>query len=124
MTTMRVAALASALMLCLSGSALAQQSVADQPLLVRSLYEDCKGKNVDFCNGYLSGVANAMDMMRSYYPKFGDEYCPPPSGDISSYRAVFISWAERSELWRAKPYDGVFVAFWITWFCPNLGSDL
>lgn len=117
MSGIRMATLAVALMLCLPGLALAQQSIADQSSSVRSLYEDCMGRNVDYCDGYLSGVASAMDRMRSYYPKFRGEYCPPAARNNSSYRKVFISWAERSEFWSAKPYDGAMVAFWIAWFC-------
>lgn len=65
MTTTKMAALAIALMLCLSGSVSAQQNVVEQSHSVRTLYEDCKGLNVDFCDGYLSGVANALERRRS-----------------------------------------------------------
>ena len=93
MTTIRMAALASALVLCLSGSALAQQNAAEQPLSVQSLYEDCRGLNMEFCNGYLSGVASALDHQRSHDTKWNEEYCPPPLVVASAYREVFINWA-------------------------------
>ena len=118
MTTTRMAALVGVLVFCLSGSASAQQ-FADQPNSVRSLYEDCRGSNVDFCLGYLTGIAKALDTMRIFFPKFGEEYCPPPAGGAISYREVFMTWAERSNLWNAKSYDGAYVAFWTKWFCDN-----
>ena len=119
MTSLRMVALASALMLCLSGSAAAQQSVAEPSFSVRSLYEDCKGRDVAFCDGYLSGIADGLEKLRTFNAKWADEYCPAPSEDISLYREVFMSWAERSHLWQATPYDGACVAFWTAWFCPN-----
>ena len=119
MITLRMAALASALMLCLSGSALAQQSVAENSCTVRSLYKDCKGLNDRFCEGYLSGVARALDNQRSFDLKWKDEYCPPTSAIFSSHREVFMSWAEHSEFWALNCYDGVLVAFWVAYFCPN-----
>jgi hypothetical protein len=117
-----MAALVGVLVFCLSGSASAQQTFADQPISVRSLYEDCKGSNVDFCLGYLAGIAKTLDTMRIFFPKFGEEYCPPPTGGSASYREVFMTWAEHSNLWNAKSFDGAYVAFWTKWFCdsPNL----
>lgn len=117
----RMASLAWVLILCLSDSALAQQDVAVGSLSVRSMYDDCKGRNLEFCDGFLLGVARGLEMLSTYHPKFSEEYCPPPTIDPSSYRDIFISWAERSQFWKAKPYDGAVVAFWIAWFCPSAG---
>jgi hypothetical protein len=112
MTMKTMAALAGALTLCVSVPALAQQNVAERVLSVRSLYEDCKGPNHDFCDGYLSGVARALDHQRSYDQKWHEEYCPPSSGDLSSYRETFISWAEEHrEWWEQAQFDGVLLAF-------------
>ena len=119
MTMKRMAALASALLLCLSGSALAQQTIAEPSFSVQSLYEDCKGRDVRFCDGYLSGIADGLDRLRSFNEKWAEEYCPAFAEDTSSYREIFISWAERSHLWQVTPYDGVCVAFWTAWFCPD-----
>ncbi len=121
MITIKMTSLACALTLCLSGSALAQQNVAAQSLSVRSMYDDCKGQNLEFCNGFLLGVAKSLEMLRAYNPKFAEEYCPPVTADPSAYRNIFIGWADHSKFWKANSYDGVVVAFWITWFCPNAG---
>lgn len=117
MKTIKMAALASALVLCLSGSALAQQNDAEQSRSVQSLYDQCKGLNVAFCDGYVSGVANALDHQRSYDPKWNEEYCPLPFSVASTYREVFINWAERSKSWTRNRYDGVMLAFWVAYFC-------
>lgn len=118
MTTKLMAALASALMLCLSVSASAQQNIAEKALSVRSLYEDCKGPNHDFCDGYLSGVANALDHQRGYDPKWQEEYCPPLSGDLTNYREAFISWAEvHKRWWEQAQFNGVLLAFWVNYVC-------
>lgn len=121
MTMVRMVSLACALILCLSGSALAQQDVAVRSHSVKSMYDDCLGRNLEFCDGFLLGVARGLERLSTYNSKFSEEYCPPPTIDPSSYRDIFISWAERSQFWKAKPYDGVLVAFWIAWFCPSDG---
>ena len=108
-----------ALTLYLSGTVSAQQNISSEPS-VRSIYDDCMGKNVEFCNGFLLGVARSLEMLRVYDRKFAEEYCPPAIADLSSYRDIFVSWADHSKFWKAKSYDGVVVAFWIEWFCPNI----
>lgn len=108
-----------ALTLYLSSSVSAQQNISSEPS-VRSIYDDCMGKNVEFCNGFLLGVARSLEMLRVYDRKFAEEYCPPAIADLSSYRDIFVSWADHSKFWKAKSYDGVVVAFWIEWFCPNI----
>jgi hypothetical protein len=121
MMMVRMASLACALILCLSGSALAQQDDAGGSLSVKSLYDDCKGRNFEFCDGFLLGVARGLEMLSTHNSKFSEEYCPPHTVDPSTYRDIFISWAERSQFWKSKPYDGVLVAFWIAWFCYSAG---
>ena len=108
-----------ALTLYLSGTVSAQQNISSEPS-VRSIYDDCMGQNVEFCNGFLLGVARSLEMLRVYDRKFAEEYCPPAIADLSSYRDIFVSWADHSKFWKAKSYDGVVVAFWIEWFCPNI----
>jgi len=98
---------------------LAQQNVVAQSRSVESMYDDCKGRNLDFCNGFLLGVAKSLEMLRAYNPKFSEEYCPPMTADPSSYRDTFIGWADHSQFWEANSYDGVVVSFWIAWFCPT-----
>lgn len=120
MITIRMTLLACALTLGLSSSALAQQNVAGQSISVRSMYDDCMGQNLEFCNGFLLGVAKSLEMVRIYNPKFAEEYCPPATAGLSSYRDTFVSWVDRSKFWNANSYDGVVVAFWIEWFCPNI----
>jgi hypothetical protein len=112
------------LVLCLSGSALAEQELAAPTLSVKSVYDDCKGRNLNFCNGFLLGVANGLEVLRTHNPKFSDEYCPDQLGDTQSYREIFIRWAEHSKFWKMKPFDGALIAFWIAAPCPNTEMDL
>ena len=121
MMMVRRASLAWVLIFCLYGPALAQQDVAVGSHSVKSLYNDCKGRSFEFCDGFLLGVATGLEMLSTHNPKFSEEYCPPATVDPSSYRDIFINWAEHSQFWEAKPYDGVLVAFWIEWFCPTAG---
>ena len=121
MTVVKMVSLACALSLCLLESTLAQQDDAARSLSVRSMYDDCKGRNLDFCDGFLLGIAKGLETLRIYNPKFAEEYCPPAVADPTSYRDIFIGWADRSKFWKANSYDGAVVALWITWFCPNTG---
>ena len=113
-----MAALAGVLMPCFIFSASAQQNVVERTISVRALYENCKGPSHGFCDGYLSGVANALDHQRGYDLKWQEEYCPPLSGSLSNYRETFISWAEQhGKWWEQTQFDGVLVAFWVNYRC-------
>jgi hypothetical protein len=114
-----MSAMLSVFMLCLPGPAWAQPDAFEESRSVRSLYGDCTGLNVDYCDGYLSGVANALDQQRHYNQKWREQYYPPSITRASIYRETFASWAERSKFWTSKRYDGVLVAFWMAYFCPN-----
>ena len=121
MTLTRMSLLACALVICISDSTLAQQNVSSRSISVRTMYDDCKGRNLDFCDGFLLGIAKGLETLRTYNPKFAEEYCPPAVADPASYRDIFIDWADRSKFWKASSYDGAVVALWIAWFCPNTG---
>lgn len=121
MTLSKMTLIVCALAICLSNSTLAQQNEPSADISVRTMYEDCKGRNLDFCDGFLFGIARGLETLRTYNPKFAEEYCPPSTTDPAAYRAIFIDWADRSEFWRANSYDGAVVALWIAWFCPSTG---
>ena len=121
MLTGKTSLLACALALCLSDSTLAQQNISAQSISVRSMYDDCKGRNLEYCDGFLLAIAQGLEMLSTYHPKFAEEYCPPPVTDPASYRKIFIDWADHSKFWKANSFDGVVVAFWIEWFCPSTG---
>ena len=117
MVTTKMAGLAITILFCLSNTALAQRDAAEQSRSVRSLYKDCQGRDISFCDGYLSGVVNALNWQRHYNLKWNEEYCPPKSATPSSQREIFLSWAERTESWTRNCYDGVLLAFWVNYFC-------
>jgi hypothetical protein len=50
MLTGKMSLLACALALCLSDSTLAQQNISAQSISVRSMYDDCKGRNLESRN--------------------------------------------------------------------------
>jgi hypothetical protein len=56
-----MSAMLSVFMLCLPGPAWSQPDALEESRSVRSLYDDCTGLNIDYCDGYLSGVANTLD---------------------------------------------------------------
>jgi hypothetical protein len=85
---------------------------------VKTLYADCVKKNSRFCDGYLSGVAKALDVQRKFIPKWAENYCPPDLSEAAHLREVFVSWADRSSVWTATAYDGVVMALAIESFCP------
>jgi hypothetical protein len=94
--------LACALALCLSDSTLAQQNISAQSISVRSMYDDCKGRNLEYCDGFLLAIAQGLEMLSTYHPKFAEEYCPPPVTDPASYRKIFIDWADFHRLGRPQ----------------------
>ena len=77
MSIARMSALLSVFILCLPGPASSEQDALDEPRSVRSLYDDCRGLNVEHCDSFLSGVANALDRLRHYDQKWNEQYCPP-----------------------------------------------
>lgn len=119
MTKIQIASLACALMLCLPGSAEAQLGTAYLAPSVKSIYEDCKGRNLEFCNGYLSGIAEGLAMLHTYNQKVGETYCPSHTVDPTIYRRIFMKWAEHSKFWNLNSHDGAVVAFFTEWFCPK-----
>ncbi len=119
MSITSMSAMLSVFMLCLPGPAWSQPGALEESRSVRSLYDDCTGLNIDYCDGYLSGVANTLDQLRHYDQKWSEQYCPPSTTRVSTYRETFVSWAERSKFWTTKRYDGVLTAFWVAYFCPN-----
>ena len=118
----KLASIACAFVLCLSGAGVAQENVALQSSSVKSMYDDCSGRDLEFCSGFLLGVARGLEMLRTYNPKFAKEYCPVQVADSSLYKDTFVAWAEHSKFWNANPFDGAVIAFTLKWACPTAGS--
>jgi hypothetical protein len=70
MLTGKMSLLACALALCLSDSTLAQQNISAQSISVRSMYDDCKGRNLEYCDGFLLAIAQGLEMLSTYHPRF------------------------------------------------------
>lgn len=118
MTIASVRLLVFVLVIGLGQPSLAQQPHFEDARSVRLLYNYCNSINLDFCNGFLYGVASTLDNNRKYNGKWSENYCPPNSVRIESLRSIFVQWAERSQNWAADPFDGALMAFAIKFFCP------
>lgn len=121
MIKMQMTSIVSVLMLCLPGFAEAQSHATNQSPSVKSIYEDCKGRNLEFCNGYLLGVGKGLEMLHIYNLKVGETYCPAYAADATLYRQIFMKWAENSRFWNLNSQDGAVTAFLTEWFCQRGG---
>lgn len=99
--------------------ALAKDEYAPPSISTQSLYDDCRGKDLSFCHGFVTGVANAMMDIRTMDVNLRQDYCPAASETNADRAALFIRWAETHRVWKSSAYDAVYNALWFGEPCKN-----
>lgn len=106
------ATLPVALMLSAVFPAAAQDELVLPSTSVQSLYDDCQGDDLEFCSGFMTGVALAMIDMRTFNVILFEDYCPEASTTPAERIGLFIDWAELHNDWNASAYQATYLAFW------------
>jgi hypothetical protein len=113
MSTWTKATLAGVFLLSFVGFALAQDELSSSSFVTtRSLYNDCRGENPDFCSGFIAGIAQAMKDIRTVDVHLREDFCPLASRTLQDRAALFIAWAEARETWESSAYESVYMALW------------